>query len=137
MTDIDGRAVLATPMRDNDANADTIGAYLAALALEVWVQNEGFSGKRPFGNSGWSGDIEIALIDAGMVEGHLDEDGYLGDVDDQAVDQHVLAAVRALQELAGNCPRCGASADTCRAGTFEDVGFGPVCCENCPHRKAT
>lgn len=32
------------------------------------------------------------------------------------------------------CPRCGATGEYCKSGLFEDVGFGPVCCEDCSHR---
>lgn len=65
---VDPRAILDTPMPHNDAGAPTIGAYLVALAREVWRENEGFSGKRPFGNSGWEGEIYTALAAAGYIE---------------------------------------------------------------------
>lgn len=60
--------VLDCPMGPNDANAETVRDYLKALLLKVWVQGEGFSGKRPFGNSGWEYDVTDALVEAGIAE---------------------------------------------------------------------
>lgn len=71
--------ILATPMQANDAEAATIGEYLAALLLGVWHEGEGFDGKRPFGNSSWECEIHVALVSAGLIAGTLDEDGYLDD----------------------------------------------------------
>lgn len=45
--------VKATPMRENYAEASTVLDYLLRLLEQVRVQGEGFSGKRPFGNSSW------------------------------------------------------------------------------------
>lgn len=79
--------ILALPMEENDANASTLGDYLSALAQTCWIEGEGFSGKRPFGNSGWRSDIWKPLIAAEAVTGRLDEDGYVESVDDFGVDQ--------------------------------------------------
>lgn len=49
--------VLDLPMDDNDAGAKTIREYLASLVEMLWVEGEGFSGKRPFGNSGWEAEL--------------------------------------------------------------------------------
>ena len=36
----------------------TIRQYFSRLMLELWTNEEGFSGKRPFGDSGWiNGDV--------------------------------------------------------------------------------
>lgn len=94
--DHDPEAVLACPMGKNDAGATTIGEYLSKLLLAVWDEKDTFSGKRPFGNSDWWGEIEAALIAAGMVQGSLDEDGYLDDVDDYAVDRLIRSAITAM-----------------------------------------
>lgn len=76
--------ILALPMGDNDAGATTIGQYLIRLSQQCWLEEDGFSGKRPFGNSGWSHDIDKALIRANAVHGRLDGDGYIDDIDSQA-----------------------------------------------------
>jgi len=51
--------------------------FFKELALKVWNEGEGFSGKRPFGNSGWEYPVYVALIDAGIVPGTLDSDGFV------------------------------------------------------------
>jgi len=56
---IDGNRILSIEMVDNDANADTIRDYLKVLLSTLWEEGESFSGKRPFGNSGW----EYELLD--------------------------------------------------------------------------
>jgi hypothetical protein len=66
-TEPTGEQILAVPMGGNDADAATIREYLVELATAVWRQGEGFSGKRPFGNSDWQWDLSLALADAGMV----------------------------------------------------------------------
>lgn len=71
--------ILLTPMTDNDAGAKTIGQYLARLSQQVISEVEGFSGKRPFGNSGWQLDIVHALVLNKFIDGELDEDGYVTD----------------------------------------------------------
>lgn len=96
MTTPDPRTVLATPMGKNDAKAETVGAYLTALLREVWREEEGFSGKRPFGNSGWQWEVYLPLVKAGFVAGQLDEDGYLEDVDQDAADELIHAAIDAM-----------------------------------------
>jgi hypothetical protein len=55
----------------------SIREYLCELLSKVWEKGEGFSGKRPFGNSGWELDLYRALIQAGAVEGTLDEEGWI------------------------------------------------------------
>lgn len=63
-------------MQDNDAGAKTVGEYLVYLAWIMWVETDGADGKRPFGNSGWTNEVESALVAAGMIDGEIDEDGY-------------------------------------------------------------
>lgn len=90
--------VLAVPMDpdQNDAAASTIREYLAVLLGTLWEEKDGFSGKRPFGNSSWDFDIYKALVAAGAIDGKLDEDGYLDEVDDDKADKLVAEAIDAL-----------------------------------------
>jgi hypothetical protein len=89
--------VLALPLPEgNDAEAATIRDYLVALLSTLWREADGFSGKRPFGDSGWQYDVYIALIKAGLIGGSLDEDGYVEHVDHAAGDQLILAAIDEL-----------------------------------------
>lgn len=64
----------------------------------LWDEKEAFNGKRPFGNSDWDGDLVIALIRGGMVDGGLDEDGYIDSCDDDAVEELIAGAIKALGE---------------------------------------
>ena len=53
---------------DSDAGDNlTCRQYLCALLAQLWSERAGFSGKRPFGNSGWEHDILDALHEAGSV----------------------------------------------------------------------
>jgi len=67
--------ILAIKMQENDAEASTIGDYLKKLLEAVWREGEGFSGKRPFGNSGWECEIYQALVAGGAVGGVITDDG--------------------------------------------------------------
>ncbi len=93
--------VLACPMEDNDANAATVKEYLIALLSAVWSEQEGFSGKRPFGNSGWAWDLYEALATAGMIEATWDtsedgEDRWLDHCDTEAAHRLIREAIGAL-----------------------------------------
>ena len=46
---------------DNFDRRMTIGRYIGHLAHAVWTEEEGFNGKRPFGDSGWSYDLTDAV----------------------------------------------------------------------------
>ena len=47
----------------------TLREYLTDLLLTVWQEGECFSGKRPFGNSGWQSDVYHSLGKAEYVDG--------------------------------------------------------------------
>lgn len=89
--------ILEIPMDQNDIDARTVGEYLRCLLTTVWEEGEGFSGKRPFGNSDWKWDVYAALVKAGVVGGALDEDGYLDDdLDTDAADRVIYAAIHTM-----------------------------------------
>jgi hypothetical protein len=88
--------ILDCPMGQNDAEAATVRDYLKALLRELWASGEGFSGKRPFGNSGWEYEVYTALVKADLVEGKLDTDGYIEKVDRDTADRLILAAIDTL-----------------------------------------
>lgn len=64
--------ILNIPMQNNSANAATIKDYLKKLLLAAWEEGESFSGKRPFGTSGWENELYTTLVVAGKVEGEFD-----------------------------------------------------------------
>jgi hypothetical protein len=76
----------------------SIREYLHALLDRLWDEGESFSGKRPFGNSGWEYDLYKPLIVAGVIKGSLDIDGYIADVDTAAGNAEVF---RLIGELCG------------------------------------
>lgn len=70
---------------DSDAGDDlSVREYLRGLLLTLWDEGEGFSGKRPFGNSGWEYDLYKPLIREGFIKGKLDEYGYIENVSPKA-----------------------------------------------------
>lgn len=89
--------VLSCPMQPNDADADTVGDYLKQLLLALLQDGEDFSSKRPFGNSGWEYELYTALVREGLVNGVIDEDGYLHDVDALEADKLLRYAVMEMQ----------------------------------------
>lgn len=97
--------LLGLEMPANDSGATTVRGYLKALLTTLWQEEEGFSGKRPFGNSSWQYDIYLVMAKAGLIEGvTLDDDGdfdYNGpwsewNVKLKQADQLILAAIASL-----------------------------------------
>lgn len=80
----------------NDADASTIRDYLTKLLLTIWQEGEGFSGKRPFGNSGWESEIYVSLVKAKRIDGHIDEDGYLDWADEASANILITEAILTL-----------------------------------------
>ncbi|HEY8878251.1 MAG TPA: hypothetical protein VIN03_11845 [Roseateles sp.] len=70
--------------KDADSGAKSVREYLRELLSELWHEEECFSGKRPFGNSGWQWDVYRELVAANLVNGQLDRDGNLEDFDEEA-----------------------------------------------------
>lgn len=88
--------LLDLPLPDNDSGADTVRGYLVALLTELWREEDGFSGKRPFGNSGWPYDLYAPMVKAGFVNGQFDADDELIRTDTAEADDLVLAAIALL-----------------------------------------
>lgn len=90
------RDALDQAMGPNDAGARTIRDYLTTLLLTLWREEQAFSGKRPFGTSGWKNEVYRALINGGLVAGFLDVDGYIEEIDAPAADALIAAAISTL-----------------------------------------
>lgn len=88
--------MLDLPMQENDSGATSIRGYFHALLTALYDEEEGFSGKRPFGNSGWTRDLAKPLILAEVIPGSLDEEGYLEEVDEEALNSAVFSMIDAL-----------------------------------------
>ena len=87
----------------SDAGDDiTVRDYLRTLLMTLWEEGEDFSGKRPFGNSGWEYDLYKPLIAGGFIPGKLDDDGCVEDYDRKMADAYVcdliLAAFHGARE---------------------------------------
>lgn len=93
-----GEEVLAIPMDPdtNDAGADSIKGYLKRLLDLLWEEGNDFSGKRPFGNSGWDYELITALVQAKAIAGTLDEDGFINECDINAGNKLIFLAIAAL-----------------------------------------
>lgn len=96
ITRLTAQRVLALELGPNDSGAITVRGYLIALLADLWKYGEGFSGKRPFGNSDWEYDLYMPLVAVGLVQGRLDEEGYIEDVDESAADELIAAAIQEL-----------------------------------------
>jgi hypothetical protein len=88
---------------DSDAGDNlTVSDYLRTLLMTLWEEGEGFSGKRPFGNSSWEFDLYKPLIEGGFIPGTLDEDGCLETFDEKFAFAYVcdliLAAFHGVRE---------------------------------------
>lgn len=88
-------SILDLPMGENDADAKTVREYLKALLSAVWKDGESFSGKRPFGNSGWEYELYTALVLAGAAPGRMD-DGELQECDADVCRTLIADAIKAL-----------------------------------------
>ena len=88
--------ILALPMTENDADAQTVGDYLRRLLLTLWDEEDGFSGKRPFGNSDWKYEVFAALVRGGAVPGEKEDERYYAD-DFDVADAAVRLAIGALR----------------------------------------
>lgn len=64
-------AALALTFDSDAGDGLTIRGYLRELLVTLWREDEGFSGKRPFGNSGWQSDLYAPLVKAGILKGEV------------------------------------------------------------------
>jgi hypothetical protein len=92
----EGQKILDVPMESNDSGARTIRGYLVALLEQVWTHGEGFSGKRPFGNSCWESDLYLPLAKAGLISAAYYDDGDLNTCDEAEGNRLIAAAIAEL-----------------------------------------
>lgn len=94
----DVKEVLNARVEGGEIGTCTVRDYLLTLLETLWEEKDGFSGKRPFGNSGWEWDLYTALVTAGLLDGLIDEDGFLAEFKaaDQA-DEMIAEAIASLR----------------------------------------
>ena len=88
-------AALDTKFQSMDIGEVTARQYLKRLLSHLLMQGEGFSGKRPFGNSGWENELAQPLIMAGAISGTI-EDGYAEPDSDDEYTEALKALVSEL-----------------------------------------
>lgn len=65
--------ILELTFKSNDLNRTvTIREWLSELLAALWREGEGFSGKRPLGNSGWELDVVPVLVEYGVISGQTE-----------------------------------------------------------------
>lgn len=67
----------------------TVRKYLYELLITLWNEKEAFSGKRPFGDSGWDHDLIAALVIGGALPGKLDEFGFVKEYNPAKAEKYV------------------------------------------------
>lgn len=70
----------------------TYREYFRCLLTTLYDEGEGFSGKRPFGNSGWDYGLTIGLVEIGAVTG----DYEVGPDDENEANKFIFAMIDAL-----------------------------------------
>ena len=91
--------VMRIPFTDYDLGQTTIKEYLKELLLTVLWKGESFSGKRPFGNSGWEHFAGEALIIGKVLDGDItiytDDEPYT-EVDRRYTEEEYHAALEKI-----------------------------------------
>lgn len=91
--------ILALEFYSNDLDETlSVREYLKTLLKTLWQEGEGFSGKRPLGNSGWERDLAVPLLRGGYIQGEWDdvEEGWIDWIDDQEYNKIILNCIDAL-----------------------------------------
>jgi hypothetical protein len=94
----DVKEILNARVEGGEIGTCTVREYLITLLENLWMEKDSFSGKRPFGNSGWQFDLYQALITAGLLPGVINEEGYLDEFEAQIqADAMILEAIESLR----------------------------------------
>jgi NAD+ synthase len=74
----------------------SIKDFLKKLLITLFEEKECFDGKKPFGNSGWEYDIYKALVLGGVIQGEIDSDGYVKNINEEEADKLTLELINFL-----------------------------------------
>lgn len=91
--------ILDTPLKSQGLDY-TVRTLFKDLLDALIDEGDSFSGKRPFGDSGWDYDVAADLIDQDVLKGDVERDDD-GDVEDVMFDYKDFAIVMhsAINEL--------------------------------------
>jgi len=79
----------------NDLRRDiTVRDFFKQLMLVLFAKSDDFSGKRPFGNSGWTHDLEKTAVMNDFVQGVIDSDGYVQNIHSEAFDDLMFETIK-------------------------------------------
>jgi hypothetical protein len=95
-TEPSAEEILNLKLGYNDAHASTVREFMRKLLTKMWDEGEGFSGKKPFGNSGWEQPITVAMVRSKLIDGEIDEDGFIKTMDRAASERLIRKAINAL-----------------------------------------
>lgn len=68
--------------------------FFKQLMITLFVEGEGFSGKRPFGNSGWTHDLEKTAVENKFVQGVIGSDGYVENIHSEEFDDLIFNTIK-------------------------------------------
>ncbi len=74
----------------------SIKQFFHILLKTVWIEQEEFDGKRPFGNSGWDGDLIKCLVQNKIIEGEIDEYGDPESYSTDSVNNKVIELINEI-----------------------------------------
>lgn len=98
MTDKTLKQILELPIGENNSGIPkktTIKKYFQKLLETLWDQGESFSGKRPFGDSGWQYDLYSPLVKHKVVDGSWDEENdCIDDLDTKQANKVIFDLIK-------------------------------------------
>lgn len=78
------KSALDVRIKESDAGDNiSVRDYLYRLLCDLWIKEDSFNSKRPFGNSGWRHEVIGALAREGFIDANIDEDGYVDMTEEQ------------------------------------------------------
>lgn len=72
--------ILNLEMRHSNTDT-TIKEFLKTLCFEIISRGSKFNAEAPFTVKGWEEDLVFPLVNEGIIEGYINEDGYLENYD--------------------------------------------------------
>lgn len=91
------KEILELKFHSNDLRKTvTVKDFFKELLKRLFKEMECFSGKRPFGNSDWEYDMCACFIKNGIVDGKIDEDGYIYECNWRQFDNVIQVLIESL-----------------------------------------